>query len=286
MSSKFLRKFRLLQLVFLGLLFFYKLDFCNAIPKLITCSEQLSAETKSLDLTNEDQKAEIRRAYAKSYIFANLSYPQFNSGIISSLVAFYFTHEITFSDMLATFKKGHEYDLMVRAMNAAHEAHGVKNVSLDQLNDIIEIFQSRIRYAIRNTFVYFLTDKSLYDDYNLEKFEYKYNSDLELQKAVEKIKLYVLTVQQALKNESAKELSKRYREELNGAIKESNSRKNQVIFKYSQELSLLVVAELERSHPELREMIANPKFLKGLKRTKAYFFWNTISKTGLEHMGI
>jgi len=282
MPSEIIKIFFSVQ-VTIGLIFFCALNNSNAIPKPPSCSEQLILETEANQLPIEEYKSEIRKAYAKSYIFANMLFPQFSSGISSALVTHYFTHEISFHDILDTFKKTHEYDLMVKAMNSAHAAHGVKVIDLGELNEIIEMFESRLRYSIRNTFLHFVPNDQKYDGYFIQQLESFYSTDLDLKKSIDLVKLYSLTVQGALRSELAREMSSRYKQDLKKANEHSDSKaKNRTIFKYSQELSMIVVSALEQEHPELRVMEFPKNKPNGLKKTRAYHFWMTISRTGLE----
>lgn len=288
-------KYRILNFIFqltlaISSIQYITLGFSNALPLTTTCNELLVSNISAIELDEspfDELKSERRKEYAKNYIFANMQFPQFSSGIVSALVTYYFTHEISFQEMMDTFNKDYEYELMVKAMNAAHSAHGVKKIDLAKLDEVIDIFKTRLKYSLRNTFLHFVTNNKKFASYYINQLEANYASDPDLKRSVDLIRLYSSTVQKALKSESAKEMSNRYKLDLKLAIEESdNEKKNRVIYKYSQELTIIVVSYLENHHPELREMVAPKTNPNGQKRTRAYLFWIAISRTGMEFMGI
>lgn len=224
--------------------------------------------------------ADLQKKAARTYVYGNALFPQMSSGILGSLVTFYFTHPLSSQEIEDTLLDAKALQNLRTAMDAAHGAHGVKPVSFERLENNASFMLIRFSTVLRQALVFFIPESKSAKDYRFAELESQIFSNTVINLAFNRMKSYAPTIQAALHSKEARDLSKEYLDSLEDVAHLPLEQREDVIFEYSQRLKLLVVDALKRAHPELAEQIANPRFPNSpIRPSVAESLWDAVSRT-------
>ncbi len=184
-------------------------------------------------------KSTTQDDFLKNFLALNLSFPQHRSTISFGMTAFYFARGMTFELIYKNLTED-QWNLIYVSMLRAHSTYGVKKtVTMAETEFVLASFTMTMRYRIARTQTWLETHFGSKDSAY----------------ALARIQRYSETMLGALRSPEARELSRRFREDLKPLEDKAPSprfTREQI----SDEMREIVKQKLQDAHPELSETMA------------------------------